>query len=92
MDNCCVMCGRELPTEHDSMVCPQCIRDVTIPKTAHSIIEIPPNNIELSFNGGNGLEMDFIVGYRRAKPLNWFQRWMFKACFGIRARNMGDFE
>ena len=88
MDNCCVMCGRELPTECGSMVCAQCVRDIKIPKTAHSITEIPPNNIELSFNGGNGLEMDFIVGYRREKPLNWFQRWMFKICFGIRARNI----
>ena len=85
--NECVMCGRELPEEWDSMVCAQCIRDATIPKTATSVIEFPKNNVELSFNGGN-LEMDFIVGYRRAKPLNWFQRWMFKVCFGIRARNV----
>lgn len=83
----CVMCGRELPTECGTMVCPQCMRDATIPKTAAKIMEIPPNNVELSFNGGDPT-MDFIVAYRRAKPLNWFQRWMFKICFGIRAKNI----
>ena len=50
-------------------------------------IEIPKNNVELSFNGGT-TEMDFIVGYRRKKPLNRFQIWMFKICFGICARNV----
>ena len=85
----CVMCGRDLPTESGTLVCPQCMRDATIPKTARSIVEIPKNNVELSFNGGN-IEMDFIVGYRRTKPLNWFQRWMFKICFGIRARNIEE--
>ena len=84
----CVMCGRELPTECGTMVCPQCTRDATIPKTAAQIFEFPPNNVELSFNGGHSTEMDFIVAYRRAKPLNWFQRWMFKVCFGIRAKNV----
>ena len=87
--NKCIMCGREIP--EGSLVCPQCIRDATVPKTATSVIEFPKNNVELSFNGGNP-EMDFIVGYRRAKPLNWFQRWMFRVCFGICARNVGDFK
>lgn len=82
----CVMCGRDLPTECSYMICPQCYRDALIPKTAVSVIEIPKNNVELSFNGSNP-EMDFIVGYRRKKPLNRFQIWMFKICFGIRARN-----
>ena len=85
--NNCVMCGRDLPNEYEFMYCPQCWRDATIPKTAYSVIDIPPNNTELSFNGGN-TEMDFIVSYRRTKPLNKFQIWMFKICFGIRARNI----
>ena len=89
MDRHCVMCGREMPIECGTMVCPQCWRDATIPKTVAQIIEIPPNNVELSFNGGE-TTMDFIVAYRRAKPLNWFQRWMFWVCFGIRARNMEE--
>lgn len=50
-------------------------------------IEIQKNNVELSFNGGN-YEADFIVGYCRKKPLNRFQIWMFKFCFGICARNV----
>ena len=87
--NRCVMCGREIP--EGSMVCHQCIRDATAPKIATSVIDFPKNNVELSFNGGN-LERDFVVGYRRAKPLNWFQRWMFRVCFGICARNVGDFK
>lgn len=83
----CVMCGRELPTECGTMVCPQCWRDMTIPKTAAQVIEFPKNNVELSFNGGDP-DMDFIVAYCRKKPLNWFQRWMFKVCFGISAKNV----
>ena len=83
--NECIMCGREIP--EGSLVCPQCIRDAITPKTATSVISFPKNNVELSFNGGN-LEADFLVGYRRAKPLNKFQIWMFRVCFGIRARNV----
>lgn len=86
--NECVMCGRELPEEWSSLICAQCERDATIPKTANSIYPFPPNNVELSFNGGNVNDMDFIVAYRRKKPLNRFQIWMFKVCFGIRARNV----
>lgn len=56
-------------------------------KLAYSVIKFPKNNVELSFNGGS-TEMDFIVSYRRKKPLNWFQIWMFNICFGIRARNV----
>lgn len=84
----CVMCGRELPGEYGTWICPQCERDTATLKAAHSVISFPPNNVELSFNGGHSTEMDFIVSYRRVKPLNWFQRWMFKVCFGINARNV----
>lgn len=44
-------------------------------------------NTELSFGAGDG-SYDFLVCYRRAKPLNRFQIWMYKVCFGIRARNI----
>lgn len=50
-------------------------------------IEIPKPNTELSFGAHDG-NYDFFVCYRRAKPLNRFQIWMFKVCFGIRARNL----
>ena len=49
--------------------------------------ERPKNNTELSFGEG-GKTFDFIVSYYRAKPLNRFQIWMYKVCFGIRARNI----
>ena len=44
-------------------------------------------NIELSF-GDNDCNRNFIICYHREKPLNRFQIWMFKVCFGIRARNI----
>lgn len=52
-----------------------------------TISEPPEPNTELSFGAGNG-EYDFLIYYRRAKPLNRFQIWMYKVCFGIRARNI----
>lgn len=49
--------------------------------------EPPKPNTELSFGAGDG-NYDFLVNYRRKKPLNKFQIWMYKICFGIRARNI----
>lgn len=51
------------------------------------VIKPKEPNVELSFGADNG-ECDFLIEYRRSKPLNWFQRWMFNVCFGIRARNV----
>lgn len=50
-------------------------------------IKPPKPNTELSFGAGDG-RYDFLIYYRRAKPLNKFQIWMYKVCFGIRARNV----
>lgn len=50
-------------------------------------IQPPKPNTELSFGAGDG-NYDFLVNYRRTKPLNKFQIWMYKVCFGIRARNI----
>lgn len=50
-------------------------------------IDQPTPNTELSFGAGDG-NYDFLVCYRRVKPLNRFQIWMYKVCFGIRARNI----
>ena len=88
MINQCVMCGRELPTECNSMVCAQCKQDYG-DSSVHIVGEIinPRPNTELSFGAGDGSH-DFLVNYRRAKPLNRFQIWMYKVCFGIRARNV----
>ena len=83
--NKCIMCGREMP--EGGHVCTKCMDGAVQPNRFAQGIELLKANVELSFGAGNG-EYDFIVGYRRAKPLNWFQRWMFKVCFGIRARNV----
>ena len=50
-------------------------------------IEQPKNNTELSFSAGDETR-NFVISYYRAKPLNKFQIWMYKVCFGIRARNV----
>lgn len=50
-------------------------------------IKLLEPNTELSFGAYDG-NYDFLVNYRRAKPLNRLQIWMFKVCFGIRARNI----
>ena len=86
--NECVMCNAPLPTECGSMVCEQCKKDSERPlpfETSRVIKPLKPNT-ELSF--GAGENYDFLINYRRAKPLNRFQIWMFKVCFGIRARNL----
>lgn len=83
--NLCIMCLREIP--EGRMICPSCELEMEVSESKHIVVDFPPNNVELSFNGGE-TTMDYIVSYRRARPLNWFQRWMFKVCFGIRARNI----
>lgn len=85
--NECVMCGQQILDECGSMVCETCLEKAQ----ATPIMIVgnirPKPNVELSFGADNG-KCGFLVKYRRAKPLNWFQRWMFKVCFGIRARNV----
>ena len=50
-------------------------------------IKMPPEpNTELSFGERDG--PNFLISYRREKPLTKFQIWMFKFCFGIEARNL----
>ena len=85
--NECVMCGRELPEEWDSMVCSQCMDGAVQPNCFAQVVAPPKPNTELSFGASDG-QYDFLVCYRRAKPLNWFQIWMYKVCFGICARNV----
>jgi hypothetical protein len=46
----------------------------------------PFPNIELSFGERDG--PNFLINYRRSKPLTRFQIWMFKICFGIEAKNL----
>lgn len=86
MINQCVMCGAQLPTECNSMVCVQCTKNAGVYPVGY-LNKLPKPNTELSFGANDG-QQDFLVCYRRAKPLNRFQIWMFKVCFGIRARNI----
>lgn len=84
MANQCVMCGAEMP--EGGHVCAKCADGAVQPNFVE-VVEIPKPNTELSFGAGDG-NYDFLVCYRRAKPLNRFQIWMYKVCFGIRARNI----
>lgn len=83
MVNQCVMCGAEMP--ESGHVCLRCMEKNDWPLFGE-LIAPPKANTELSFGDDSG--SNFLVYYRRAKPLNWFQRWMFKVCFGINARNI----
>lgn len=85
MSNQCVMCGAEMP--ESGHVCAKCAAGAAHPIQFAYVIEPPRPNTELSFGAYDG-NYDFLVNYRRAKPLNRFQIWMFKVCFGIRARNI----
>ena len=79
------MCGAEIP--EGRQICIECMNVAFQPKLTAQVIEPPKANVELSFGAGDQ-KCDFLIYYYRAKPLNWFQRWMFKVCFGIRARNV----
>ena len=81
MSNRCIMCDVDIP--EGRQVCPICERW----QGRIASIQPPPEpNVELSFGLDSG--PNFSINYRRAKPLNKFQIWMFKICFGIRARNI----
>ena len=84
MVNQCVMCGAEMP--EGGHVCIKCMDSAARPIFVETI-EFPKPNTELSFGAGDG-NYDFLVCYRRAKPLNRFQIWMYKVCLGIRAKNI----
>lgn len=83
--NQCVMCGAEMP--EGGHVCAKCTAGAAQPNRFAQVIAPPKPNTELSFGANDG-QYDFVVYYRRAKPLNQFQIWMYKVCFGIRARNI----
>lgn len=85
MSNQCVMCGAEMPEGRH--VCAKCAAGAVQSNRLVVPIDFPKPNTELSFGAYDG-NYDFLVNYRRAKPLNRFQIWMIKVCFGIRARNI----
>ena len=83
--NYCVICGGEIP--EGRQVCVECESDATQQVHFARVVEPPKANTELSF-GAQDKKCDFLIYYYRAKPLNKFQIWMYKVCFGIRARNI----
>ena len=85
MTNQCVACGAEMP--EGGHICTKCMDGAVQPNRIVQVIALPKPNTELSFGANDG-KYDFLVNYHRAKPLNWFQIWMYKVCFGIRARNI----
>lgn len=88
MINQCVMCGAEMPFE-EGQVCNDCLQKIAMsPVTLiYEPPEPPKPNTELSFGAGDE-DYNFLINYHRIKPLNRFQIWMYKVCFGIRARNI----
>ena len=85
--NECVMCGQQILDECGSMVCKECNQVNEKVVIVGRFIKPPKPNTELSF-GASDKKRDFLVYYHRAKSLNRFQIWMYKVCFGIRARNI----
>ena len=85
MANQCVMCGAEMP--EGGHVCTNCMDGAAQPIHLAQVSMPPKPNTELSFGANDG-QYDFLVYYRRAEPLTKFQIWMYKVCFGIRARNI----
>jgi hypothetical protein len=79
------MCGAEMP--EGGHVCANCMTSAIQPNLLVQVIEPPKPNVKLSFGASDG-KNDFLVYYRRAKPLNKFQIWMYKVCFGIIAKNI----
>ena len=85
MANQCVMCGIEMP--EGGHVCVKCMNGVIQSNHLIGSIKFPKSNTELPF-GADNKNYDFIANYCRAKPLNRFQIWMHKICFGICIRNI----
>jgi hypothetical protein len=83
--NQCVMCGAEIP--EGGHICTKCMNGAVQLNRLAQVAAPPKPNTELSFGANDG-KGDFLVYYRRAKPLNRFQIWMYKVCSGIRARNI----
>ena len=83
MVNQCVMCGAEMP--EGSQVCSHCMKKNDWPLIGE-LVTPPKANTGLAFGDGGG--SNFVVYYYRTKPLSKFQIWMYKICFGIRAKNI----
>lgn len=82
----CLICGNIIP--EGTHVCPRC-EICEIPPVGKAKLFVPPvANVELSFGSGEKFAPNFQINYHRTKPLNKFQIWMFKICFGVIAKNI----
>ena len=89
MSDHCVACGADVPEgRHICVICEQEMLEKA--KTLRDLSFAKPKdpNVELSFGEDEEYAPNFSITYYRAKPLNKFQIWMYKVCFGIRAKNM----
>jgi hypothetical protein len=85
----CVICNEEVP--EGRQICPIC--DPKEPfgrdEIHFSRMYVPPTpNVTLSFGDEEYRAPSFEINYYRKKRLSKFQIWMFKACFGITAKNL----
>ena len=95
----CISCGVDVP--EGRIACSKCLKDdlavvraeeekfnsEILKKSAVSCsIGKVKTNVQLHF-GDDPYSTDMVIYYYRKKPLNKFQIWMYKVCFGIRAEN-----
>lgn len=89
MSDHCILCDAVVPEgRHICIICEQegLEKAATLRGLSFAKPKIP--NVELSFGEDEEYTPNFSVTYYRAKPLNKFQIWMYKVCFGICAKNI----
>ena len=95
----CISCGVDVP--EGRIACSSCLKDdpavirakeekfnSEILKASGAAVAIGKikTNVQLHFSD-DPYGSDMVIYYYRKKPLNKFQIWMYKVCFGIRAEN-----
>jgi hypothetical protein len=94
----CVSCGEDVP--EGRIACNKCLNDIStkhlreekvnaeILKASGTGITVGKikTNVQMHFSD-DPYSTDMVIYYYRKKPLNKFQIWMYKVCFGIRAEN-----
>lgn len=90
MSDHCVVCGADIPEgRHICIICEQEMLQRRAKVLYESDFLKPKDpNVELSFGENEEYAPNFSVTYYRTKPLNKFQIWMYKVCFGICAKNI----
>ena len=89
MSDHCVVCGANVPEgRHICIVCEQEMLEKAETLRGLSFAKPKNPNVELSFGEDEEYSPNFSITYYRTKPLNKLQIWMYKVCFGIRAKNI----